>query len=69
MAGLSMLSAVIDSRNFARAAEVLALSSPGLDRYIARFGIEVGIRLLDRTTRSMTLIEDGASVLNKLVKR
>jgi Bacterial regulatory helix-turn-helix protein, lysR family len=36
MTGASVLSAVIDSGNFARAAEVLALSAPGVGRSIGR---------------------------------
>jgi DNA-binding transcriptional LysR family regulator len=59
MAGVSVLSAVIDSGNFARAAEVLALSGSGVSRAIARLEARVGIRLLERSTRSMTLTEEG----------
>src|SRR5882672_10462258 len=59
LAGVGVLSAVIESGNFARAAEVLALSASGVSRAIARLESRVGIRLLERTTRSMTLTEEG----------
>jgi DNA-binding transcriptional LysR family regulator len=59
LAGVSVLSVVIESGNFARAAGVLALSASGVSRAIARLESRVGIRLLERTTRSMTLTEEG----------
>ena len=59
LAGVSVLSAVIESGTFARAAEVLALSASGVSRAIARLESRLGIRLLERTTRSMTLTEEG----------
>jgi hypothetical protein len=42
LAGVSVLSAVIESGNFARAAEVLALSASGVSRAIARLESRVG---------------------------
>jgi DNA-binding transcriptional LysR family regulator len=59
LAGVSMLSAVIESGNFARTAAILGLSASGVSRAIARLELRVGVRLLDRTTRSMTLTEEG----------
>ena len=59
LAGVSVLTAVVESGNFARTAEVLGLSPSGVSRAIARLESRVGIRLLDRTTRSMTLTEEG----------
>jgi DNA-binding transcriptional LysR family regulator len=42
-----------------RAAEALALTPSGVGRAIARLEARVGVRLLERTTRSMTLTDEG----------
>ena len=59
LSGISVLAAVIQSRNFARAAEVLGITASGVSRAIARLEERVGVRLLDRTTRSMVLTDEG----------
>ena len=59
LAGLSVLAAVIESGSFARAAEGLGLSSSGVSRAVARLEGRVGVRLLDRTTRSVSLTDEG----------
>src|SRR3984885_8605174 len=43
----------------ARAAQALGLSSSGAGRAIARLEQRVGVRLLERTTRTMTLTDEG----------
>jgi DNA-binding transcriptional LysR family regulator len=59
LSGISVLAAVVQSRNFARAAEVLGITASGVSRAIARLEERVGVRLLDRTTRSMVLTDEG----------
>jgi len=59
LAGLSVLAAVVESGSFVRAAEALGLSSSGVSRAIARLESRVGVRLLDRTTRSVSLTDEG----------
>ena len=59
LAGVSVLSAVIEGGNFVRAGLALGLSPSGVSRAIARLEGRVGIRLLDRTTRSVTLTDEG----------
>ena len=59
LAGLSVLAAVVDSGSFVRAADALGLSSSGVSRAIARLESRVGVRLLDRTTRSVSLTDEG----------
>src|SRR6204780_5260796 len=59
LTGVSVLTAVIESGNFARAAEALGLSASGVSRAVARLEGRVGVRLLDRTTRSVTLTDEG----------
>ncbi|WP_158801685.1 MULTISPECIES: LysR family transcriptional regulator [unclassified Acidisoma] len=59
LAGVSVLSAVIEGGSFVRAGLALGLSPSGVSRAIARLEGRVGIRLLDRTTRSVTLTDEG----------
>ena len=51
--------AVVEAGTMARAAEALGLSPSGVGRAIARLEARVGVRLLDRTTRSMRLTDEG----------
>ncbi|MGO4779130.1 LysR family transcriptional regulator, partial [Lysobacter sp. 2RAB21] len=44
---------------FARAADGLGLTPSGVSRAIARLESRIGVRLLDRTTRAMTLTDEG----------
>jgi DNA-binding transcriptional LysR family regulator len=57
--GMSVFTAIVDTGSFAAAAEVLNMSQPGVSRSIARLEGRLGIRLFDRTTRSVTLTEEG----------
>jgi DNA-binding transcriptional LysR family regulator len=60
LAGVSVLAAAVEGGSFVRAAEALGLSSSGVSRAIARLESRVGVRLLDRTTRSLRLTDEGA---------
>jgi DNA-binding transcriptional LysR family regulator len=57
--GISVLSAIIDSGTFATAGEVLNMSPSGVSRSIARLEARLGIRLLERTMRSVSLTDEG----------
>jgi DNA-binding transcriptional LysR family regulator len=57
--GMSVLAAIVQSGNFASAGKALNLSQSGVSRSIARLEARLGIRLLDRTTRSVTLTDEG----------
>jgi DNA-binding transcriptional LysR family regulator len=59
LSGVSVLASVVESGGFSRAAEALGLSASGVSRAIARLETRVGVRLLDRTTRSVTLTDEG----------
>jgi DNA-binding transcriptional LysR family regulator len=59
LSGVSVLASVVESGGFTRAAEALGLSASGVSRAIARLEARVGVRLLDRTTRSVTLTDEG----------
>ncbi len=57
--GVSVLAAVVDAGSFVKAAELLGLTDSGVSRAISRLEIRLGVRLLDRTTRSVTLNDEG----------
>ncbi|WNL44420.1 LysR family transcriptional regulator [Dyella sp. BiH032] len=59
LAGLRVFFAVVESGSFARAGDLLDMSQPGVSRAVARLEQRLGIRLFDRTTRSVALTEDG----------
>jgi DNA-binding transcriptional LysR family regulator len=57
--GITVLAAVAESGSFVRAADALGLSPSGVSRAVSRLEKRVGVRLLDRTTRSQTLTDEG----------
>ncbi|MFC4278223.1 LysR family transcriptional regulator [Achromobacter aloeverae] len=57
--GISVFAAVVDAGTFAAASEVLGMSPPGVSRAIARLEKKLKIRLFNRTTRSVSLTEEG----------
>ncbi|MGH8082604.1 MAG: LysR family transcriptional regulator [Lysobacter sp.] len=59
LANIGVLAAVVEAGGFARAADGLGLTPSGVSRAIARLEARIGVRLLDRTTRSMTLTDEG----------
>src|ERR1700722_5869272 len=59
LSGVTALAAVVRSGGFAAAARSLNVSQPGISRAVARLEAHVGIRLLERTTRSVSLTDEG----------
>src|ERR1700720_1225142 len=59
LGGISVLAAVVETGNFVRAAQALGLTQSGVSRAVARLEARVGVRLFDRTPRSVTLTEEG----------
>ncbi|HVJ43634.1 MAG TPA: LysR family transcriptional regulator [Dongiaceae bacterium] len=59
LAGVTVLMAVVEAGTIVRAAEALGLSPSGVSRALSRLEARVGVRLLQRTTRSMTLTDEG----------
>ncbi len=58
---LKILVAVADERGFAKAARRLSLSAPTVTRAVAALERSVGARLVNRTTRHVSLTEAGAA--------
>jgi DNA-binding transcriptional LysR family regulator len=59
LAGVGVLSVVVESGNFIRAGEALGLTPSGVSRAVARLEGRVGVRLFDRTPRAVTLTDEG----------
>ena len=57
--GIGVLLAVVEARSFARAAAGLGLTQSGVSRAVARLEERVGVRLLQRTARAVTLTDQG----------
>lgn len=63
LAAMSAFVAVADLRGFSAAARRLGLSNSAVTRLLAALEERLGIRLLQRTTRSVTLTDTGARYL------
>lgn len=67
MNGLGVLGAVVDSGSFARAGVVLGISPSAVSRAISRLEERLGIRLFERTTRALTLTEEGRTLCERVM--
>lgn len=59
ISSVGVLAAIVEGGNFARAAQALGLSRSGISRAVSRLEARVGVRLLDRTTRAVSLTDEG----------
>ena len=59
LTGLGVLAAVVEAGSFVRAAQTLGMSDSGVSRAISRLEMRLGVRLLDRTTRTLGLTDEG----------
>ena len=66
MSVLSAFLAVADERSFTRAAKKLNISTSGLSHAIRRLEEQIGVRLLTRTTRSVSPTDAGEQLLAHL---
>lgn len=64
-AAISAFVAVVDRHGFAPAARHLGLVPSAVTRHVAALEAHLGVRLLARTTRSVTLTEAGAHYLER----
>jgi DNA-binding transcriptional LysR family regulator len=56
---MQVLNAVVESGSFVKAAEVLDLSKTAVSRLLLDMETRLGVRLLHRTTRRLSLTEEG----------
>jgi DNA-binding transcriptional LysR family regulator len=57
--GISVLAAVVEGGSFVKAAEITGITSSGVSRAVSRLESRLCVRLFDRTTRSLTLTDEG----------
>lgn len=62
---LRLLVRVAETRSFTRAAGDLGLTQSGLSRAISRLEQQLGVRLLQRNTRSVSLTPDGQVLVDR----
>src|SRR5271156_4739739 len=65
--GLGVLAAVVRNGSFATAGKSLSMSQSGVSRAIARLEARLGVRLLERTTRTVALSEEGRRLYEQIV--
>lgn len=58
---MQVFAAVADEGSFIGAARALALSKPAVSRHVAELESRLGVRLLHRTTRRLSLTEEGSA--------
>lgn len=56
---LRTFAAVVDAGSFVEASDALAMSKAAVSRYVGDLESRLGVRLLNRTTRSLSLTEEG----------
>ncbi|MEO7343636.1 MAG: LysR family transcriptional regulator [Methylotenera sp.] len=56
---MQTFSAVVDASSFVKAADVLGMSKAAVSRYVGDLETRLGVRLLHRTTRRLSLTEEG----------
>src|SRR5258708_10766072 len=59
ISNVGVLAAIAEGGSFARAADALGLSRSGVSRAVSRLEARVGVQLLDRTTRVVSLTDEG----------
>jgi LysR family transcriptional regulator for bpeEF and oprC len=60
-AEIGVFTRVVDAHSFTRAGHTLGMTPSGISRVITRLERRLGVRLLQRTTRSLSLTDDGAA--------
>jgi len=68
VAGMRVFAAVVEAESFARAADKLDLSRGMATRYVAQLESHLGVRLLNRTTRRLSLTEAGGEFYQRAVQ-
>lgn len=62
---MQSFTAVVDAGSFVRAADALDTSKAAVSRHVAELEQRLGVRLLHRTTRKLSLTDDGQAFYNR----
>lgn len=68
VAGMRVFTAVVEAGSFAGAADKLDLSRGMATRYVAQLEAHLGVRLLNRTTRRLSLTEAGSDYCQRAIQ-
>jgi DNA-binding transcriptional LysR family regulator len=60
--GLVVFAEVVDGKSFARAAQSLGMTRSAVSKHVAQLEAQLGVQLLSRTTRKLSLTEVGERV-------
>jgi len=67
-ADIAVFTRVVEAHSFTKAGRQLGLTASGVSRAITRLERRLGARLLQRTTRSLSLTDDGAAYYERCKK-
>ncbi|WP_394843743.1 LysR family transcriptional regulator [Pendulispora brunnea] len=68
LAGIEFFTATVEAGSFASAARKLGVTASAVSRRVAQLERELGVPLLSRTTRSLSLTEDGRAFHERCVR-
>jgi DNA-binding transcriptional LysR family regulator len=66
--GMAVFARVVDARSFTEAAKQLGLAKSAVSARVARLEESVGVRLLHRTTRKLSLTEEGLAFYERCAR-
>lgn len=67
LAGVGTLASVVEAGSFARAADTLGMTASGVSKAVSRLESRMGVRLLDRTTRALSLTDEGRRLYDEII--
>jgi LysR family transcriptional regulator, regulator for bpeEF and oprC len=65
---MKVFTRVVESRSFVKAGESLQIATPQVSRTLQALEAHLGARLLNRTTRSISLTEDGETYYERCIR-
>jgi DNA-binding transcriptional LysR family regulator len=66
LTGMRAFAAIVRSGSFAGAGKTLNISQSGISRSVARLEARLGMRLLERTTRSISITDEGRRLYEQI---
>jgi DNA-binding transcriptional LysR family regulator len=66
VSNIGVLAAIVQTGSFARAGDALGLTRSGVSRAVSRLEKQLGVRLIDRTTRAVALTDEGRGLYSQV---